>query len=701
MQRIHGTALLLAGVAAVKVQKNPIGAVIGLCNDLSAKVERDGVAEEKAYHEYEEWCDDVSSEKQHEIQTASASQEELEATISELTSAVEVCDSKIGELAESIAQNTDDLKTATGIRKEEAAVFAKNDGELADVVDTLGRAIGVLQKEMQKGSAALAQVTSGSGLANMVNALNLIIDAASFTVTDKQRLVALVQSHQESDDDDSDGEFGSPAAAAHQSQSGGILDVLEDMKEKAEEQLSELRKAETSSKQNFAMLKQSLDGQIADDNFEMAYQKNKKASSEEGTATAKGELAVTVKDLKTAKEALALTQTNCMQVAADHEASVRARLEEQKVIAQAVKILKDTVSGASFLQMAATTQQRQTKTGGFVKQLARKYHSSSLAQLASRINAVIRRGSSRGDPFVKVRGMIQDMLTKLEEQMGNEAQEKAYCDAEMGSTESKKKDLETGASKLSTKIDQAVARSSKLKEEVKDLQSELAFIAKEQKDLGKVRADEHAVYVEAKADAQKGLGGIRKALDVLRDYYGASASAALVQEGEDDESDSEQPAAPQNHGKSGGAGGSIISILEVAESDMATELTKVETEEADAQAAYDKTTQENKVTKAAKDQDVKYKSQEAAGLDKSITEWSNDRDSVNVELGAVNEYYVKLQERCVAKPESYAERKKRREAEIAGLKEALNVLENEAALSQTESQGRRGGRHMRGSLTTD
>jgi len=285
--------------------------------------------------------------------------------------------------------------------------------------------------------------------------------------------------------------------------------------------------------------------------------------------------------------------------------------------------------------------------------------------------------------------------------MGNEAQEKAYCDAEMGSTESKKKDLETGASKLSTKIDQAVARSSKLKEEVKDLQSELAFIAKEQKDLGKVRADEHAVYVEAKADAQKGLGGIRKALDVLRDYYGASAASALVQEGEDDESDSEQPAAPQNHGKSGGAGGSIISILEVAESDMATELTKVETEEADAQAAYDKTTQENKVTKAAKDQDVKYKSQEAAGLDKSITEWSNDRDSVNVELGAVNEYYVKLQERCVAKPESYAERKKRREAEIAGLKEALNVLENEAALSQTESQGRRGGRHMRGSLTTD
>ena len=38
--------------------------------------------------------------------------------------------------------------------------------------------------------------------------------------------------------------FADPAAATYKSHSGGILDVLEDMKEKAEGQLSELRKAE-------------------------------------------------------------------------------------------------------------------------------------------------------------------------------------------------------------------------------------------------------------------------------------------------------------------------------------------------------------------------------------------------------------------------------------------------------------------------
>jgi len=51
--------------------------------------------------------------------------------------------------------------------------------------------------------------------------------------------------------------------------------------------------------------------------------------------------------------------------------------------------------------------------------------------------------------------------------------------------------------------------------------------------------------------------------------------------------------------------------------------------------------------------------------------------------------------RCVAKPQPYEERKAAREAEINGLKEALNVLENEAALVQS---GSKRGRNMRGKL---
>merc|ERR1719203_2113472 len=143
--------------------------------------------------------------------------------------------------------------------------------------------------------------------------------------------------------------------------------------------------------------------------------------------------------------------------------------------------------------------------------------------------------------------------------------------------------------------------------------------------MDQIRTESHAAYVQAKADLEEGLEGVRKALAVLRDYYGSAA--ALLQ----------QPAKPELHSKATGAGESIIGILEVVESDFATNLAKEETEEADAAAEYDKTTQENKVTKTLKDQDVKYKTQEFTGLDKQIAELTADRESTDSELSAVNE----------------------------------------------------------------
>merc|ERR1711972_721098 len=154
-----------------------------------------------------------------------------------------------------------------------------------------------------------------------------------------------------------------------------------------------------------------------------------------------------------------------------------------------------------------------------------------------------------------------------------------------------------------------------------------------QAEMDKIRQESHADYVQAKADLELGLDGVRKALSVLREYYGSSA--AFLQNGADLEAAMKQPAKPELHSKATGAGSSIIGILEVVESDFATNLAKEETEEEDAATEYDKTTQQNKVTKTLKDQDVKYKTQEFVGLDKRIAELSGDRESTDAELSAV------------------------------------------------------------------
>merc|ERR1719261_1966529 len=216
------------------------------------------------------------------------------------------------------------------------------------------------------------------------------------------------------------------------------------------------------------------------------------------------------------------------------------------------------------------------------------------------------------------------------------------------------------------------ATSAKLKEEVQELQAELAAIAKEQAEMDKMRSEEHAAYVDAKKDLEQGLYGVGKALDMLRDYYGDAA--ALLQAG--------QPPMPEKHAKASGAGAGIIDILEVVQSDMSSELAKEETQEADAAETYEKVTQENKVTTSVKNQDVKYKTAEYKGLDKLISELSGDKANLSTELDAVLEYYAKIKDRCIAKPETYEERKARREAEIAGLKQALAILSGEALLQR-------------------
>jgi hypothetical protein len=693
-------ALLVAGAPAIAsagaAEGNPLGQVLSLMNELAAKVTHEGEVEAKAYQAYVEWCDDVSKNGKFTIQTAEATKGKLEATIGELSGTIEADESSISDLAADISAAEADLTSAKGVRDKENADFAASEKELVEAIDTLGRAVTILERQMQKNPAALAQLNA-KGLNGVIQSLGAVIDAAAFTASDKNRLMMLVQNQQSGEEDD--GELGAPAPDAYKTHSSSIFDVLEDLKEKAESELSDLRKAETAARHNYEMMKQSLEDQLSADNKDMAATKASKASAQEGKAVAQGDLDVTIADLKESKESYANAQGNCMNVAADHQATCAAREEELKVIAKATEILKSTSSGAteqtySFFQ--ADTDHQATvaiRSSGdlarseivaLVKKLARENHSAALAQLASRISAVVRFGASSGeDPFAKVRTLIQDMLTKLESEGNSEATEKQYCDEEMAKTATKKGELDHDIDKLTSKIDQAASRSAELKDDVKVLQNELYDMAKESASNEKWRQEAHGDYVTAKSELELGLAGVRKALVVLRDYYAQEDGSAA--------SFMEQPAPPQ-HAKATGAGQSIIGILEVVESDFANNLAKEETEEATAQDAHDKWVQEYRISTTMKNQDVKYKKQEYTSLDKSLTELSSDRETSSTELSAVLEYFSKLKQRCIIKAESYEERKGRREAELEGLKEALKILEGE---SMIQKHGH-GHRNMRG-----
>jgi len=676
-------ALFLAAPAAAD-QVNPLQKVIQLLSELETKIMQEGELEEKAYKDFFEWCDDAAKNKHFEIKTATSKKEKLEAAIQEAESNAEAAKETIEELAAQIATDEADLKAATEIRAKEHGTFLEVEAELADAVDTLGRAIGIIERNM-KGSALLQQSVDTGSIASLLTALSTVIDAAAFSSRDKQKIMSLVQGK---DEDDDNMLLGAPAPDTYKSQSGGILDVLQDMLDKAEGELSAARKDEMNNKHNYDMMKVSLTDAIAAANKEKTEAETTLADNEGAKAVAEGDLKMTEKDLADATAALETVGSDCMTSASDHQTSSAGRAEELKALATAKKIIQQSTAGAgaqtySFLQIASSssfTASSRLRTSAdlsnlevvqAIKRLAAQHHSTELAQLASRIAATIRYGSANGDdPFAKVKGLITDMIDKLMKEAEEEASLKAYCDEEMAKTEQKKDELNADITKLTGKIDQATAMSTQLKEDVAELQTELAELADTQAKMDAARKEENEIYTVAKADLEEGITGVQGALEVLRNYY--EAGDALLQ----------QPTKPTTHSKASGAGGGIIDMLEVIESDFTKNLAQIETEEATAASDYEKMTQENKITRATKEQDVKYKTKEHTSLDKEVAELTADKTSAEAELDAVLEYDKKIKATCIAKPETYEERKKRREAEIAGLKEALSILEGQAFLQR-------------------
>jgi len=649
------TAVALLCVAGTNANEvNPIEKVIQMMADLEAKIIGEGKESQKTYDEFAEWCEDRSKDLQFEIKTGKGNKADLEATIQKETANSDALSAKIEDLSADIAEDEAELKKATGIRAKENKAFIANEKELKSVIDMLQRAVAILEKEMG-GGASMMQLKSASTLAD---ALTVMVKASAISTDDATKLTALVQTT------DSDSDTGAPAGEVYESKSGGIVDTLNGLLEKAEGQLDEATKAETTAQNEFDMKKQALTDEIKYANKDMDAAKKSLAESGEIKAAATGDLSVTTKALNEDVTALGGLHQDCMTKAEDFEAETTSRGEELKALAMAKKAVADNTGGAtgqtySFLQVSSNSQNVQVVH--MIRDLARKQNAPELAQLASRLGSAIRLNHG-ADVFAKIKGMIGDMIEKLEQEQAEAAELKQWCDKEIAESTGKKDEASALFEKLSTKHDKATTKSKQLKEQVATLQKELAELASTQSEMDKIRADEKAVFEKNHPEMEQGLKGVKLALKILNDYYAKAGKA---------------------HGSSDGAGSGIIGMLEVIESDFTKGISEMVAGEQTAAATYETETKENAIEKTTKDQDVKYKTKEAAGLDKKAAELSTDVESVKTELDAVNDYLASLDKKCTYKVESYADRKARREAEINGLKEALDILESETALVQT------------------
>merc|ERR1712137_428508 len=424
-------------------------------------------------------------------------------------------------------------------------------------------------------------------------------------------------------------------------------------------------------------------GELTEAKTAYASQANSKSMAEE-------DLAMTTKTLAEGEKTLSTLESDCATEAENFAAETVSRDEELKALAEAKKVIMEMTSGAGALSYDGQTSFTQLSQSGlktsfdlvnfevvqFVRKLAQQQHSEALAQLSRRIASAIGGGMKTGDdPFSKVSGMINALIERLQKDATADASHKAYCDKELGNTLEKSTNKKALLKKLSAQIDTMTARSARLKDEVVELQNALASLAKATSDMTTLRQAENKQYLANKADMEEGLEGIKLALKRLREYYASEGKA---------------------HTASSGSATGVIGLLEVIESDFTKTFAEMTSSETSAQADFDQESRENEVERTAKEKDVEYKNQEIAQLRNSIAESTSDHQGAQKELNALLEYNGELIKMCEDKPETYSGRKERREAEIAGLKEALSILEGETALIQHDSVRSRhyGRRHV-------
>lgn len=693
--------LLCIQATKLKDAATPVGQVIELLVGLEAKVAKEGVREEETHIKFQSWCEETNNTKRREIQTETARKEKFAAIVSKADSKAQAAAEKLASLASAIAKAQDDTSSAQAEREKDAADFLSNEKEMMEAHDTASRAVSVLKAEAEKQPALLQQLrapASGTG-ADLVESLAAVAEAAAISSQDSQQLQGLLLMQR------------SPTeAAAYTPQSAGIVDLLEDMLDKTRSDLTELRNAETQSKHEFALIRQSLEDQLSVSKRDQEVQRSTKLEAEERRDSAQGEVEEASKEIEQVSRYMNEITQDCQQSATEFELSKKAREEELQVMKKAKLILRDSMpssllqtdDGYAFLQLASSSSGERNNVIDAVqilRQLAKQERSSVLAQLASRAETALMHGQrTNEDPFAKITQMISEMISSREAQVNRDLKKEEFCQKEKKKNIEKREEKDAAATKVSSRLEQVTAAETSVLDEVQQLQEDISTTQEEQTNLTEIRKQQHKDYTEAKSDMQQSLQGVRKAQSVLRDYYestgGSPPEAALVQEAEAGSSAMEAlmqqpdpPPKPTSFANKGLQAGGILQILEQAESDFASSLSEEETKESEAATEYEKATKDAKESIMLKKNDVKHKTLEAAEIKKRILELSADSNMAGEELSAVKEYLAELKEQCTVRGETYEEKKAKRDTEISNLKEALKLLGgNDLSLLQRRSQ---------------
>jgi chromosome segregation ATPase len=645
MARESGVASLKAAYAArgaakatAKASVTPVQKVIQLLQGMVEKSKKEKHEEAVQYNSYKQWCDETTVEKTRRIKEANELIETLKADIQKYAADAALLTKEIAVHDEDIATWKNDIKAATKVREIEKADYDANHQDYTESIDALERAIQVLKKSAKDvKQAAFTQVSD-------LKRLNLIPDDA------KRAIDTFFQ------DADEELVADAPEALAYESKSHGIIDMLEKLLNKFVDELRDMEAEEGESLHAFTMLMQDMDAQIEDSTARRDEKAAEKAKKLQAKAEAEGTMEDTIATRDDDAKYLADVTAQCEKKASDFADRTQLRADEIVALEKAIEILSsDAVSGSAEKHLPTLLQK---KTGAALAQLRSDGQNPSQIKVAEYLTVKSKEIGSRvlatlavrvgADPFKKVKKMIKDLITRLQEEAAEEASHKDWCDTELSTNEQTRKEKTEQVEMLHAEIDELEASIAKLTEEITDLIHAIQDLDAAVKKATEIRQAEKAKNTETVADAKDAQDAVAKATAILKEFYAKAGTATALLE---------QPEVFDSpyKGNQAGAGG-VLGMLEVISSDFARLEAETSTAEDAAQKEYDQFMADAETDKTQKTRDIERNTKKKQDLSQSLEEKKKDIDGTSKELTMAIEYYHKLKPDCIDAGVSYEER---------------------------------------------
>eukprot|EP00933_Yihiella_yeosuensis_P026537 TRINITY_DN2060_c0_g2_i1.p1 TRINITY_DN2060_c0_g2~~TRINITY_DN2060_c0_g2_i1.p1 ORF type:complete len:679 (-),score=220.13 TRINITY_DN2060_c0_g2_i1:157-2193(-) len=669
----HARVFLVAlGALAVgdasRHKVTPVQKVLKLMEEMTAKGKAEMKEEKEQYTKYKQFCDDTLREKKRAIVEATDNIELLSADIEKAESTIDDLAYEIGQAKAVLETATKEKDEATKVRKEEKKIFDVTEKDYSESIDALNRAM----KTLKANKFDRAQVES---LVQLTSKIDLPDDT-------KHSLDAFLMTGSEQ-----------PAAVGYETQSGGIIEMLQELRSKFVKEKMDLQKAEAQKKHSYGLLSQSLDQQISQSSKDIDSKTRTKGKTEEQLGANKGDLKEnTVSKADDTKYSEDL-QATCEKKAAEFKDRSHLREQELEAIGKATDIIRGSAVSDAAEKHLPKLLQKKTSTAlwslrgltdkanvmepkeivSLLQGRAKASNSRILSALADRVSKEL--ANSGEDPFEAVSKMIQDLIKKLKEQALAEATKKAYCDKAVSESKITRREKTAESDSLKAELDECNSLIAQLAEETVTLSKEIKEISEAVAKATELRQKEKLENTHTMKEAKDGQKAVASAIAVLNEFYAKASSAASFLQLKS-QAMAGQPEIFESEGYTGmtGAKGGVIGMMEVIESDFARLLAETSSEEAVAAKEYKAFMDDSKMSKTEKNKDLEHKRTKKSEKESESTSLDADLQGTLKELDAANQSWEKIRGECETKVVDQATRVEQREKEIEELEAALEAL---------------------------